>query len=133
VDDLQLLLAIATKCTLFNIIMSTLQITNKYFQRDEKVRAIYISSFGNLRELAIRRGLEYPVSNLQVLQDYLTNLCSRKHSRQSSDISDSFSDDSLFIDSQEKRQAARKYYKLKQQIQGSSVSIILISILIIIF
>jgi len=77
--------------------------------------------------------LKHLISNLQVLQDYLTNLCSRKHSHQFSDVSDSFSDESLFIDSQEKKQAARKYYKSKQQIQNSSINIILIHILIIIF
>jgi hypothetical protein len=50
----------------------------------------------------------------------------RKHSRQLSDVSDSLSD-SLFEDSQEIRQEARRYLKSRKQIEGSSVSIILIS------
>ena len=132
-NDLQLLLVITTKCTLFNVIISTSQIINKYFQKDEKIRIIYISSFRNFWKLTIKHKLKHLISNLQVLQDYLINLYSKKHSCQFSDVFDLFSDESLFINSQEKRQAARKYYKSKQQIQDFSISIILIYILIIIF
>ena len=132
-NNLQLLLVIVIKCTLFNVIISTSQITNKYFQKDEKIRTIYISSFKNLQEFRIKYRLKHLISNLQVFQDYLTNLCNRKHFCQFNDVSDSFFDESLFINSQEKKQAARKYYKSKQQIQDSSINIILIHILIIIF
>ena len=63
-NNLQLLLIITIKYILFNVIISISQITNKYFQKNEKVKTIYILNFRNFQELVIRCELKYLISNL---------------------------------------------------------------------